>query len=147
MTETARRLAFQTVPRDPIQTRIYTLENGLRLFMTVNREEPRVQTEIAVRAGSKHDPADATGLAHYFEHMMFKGTDRLGALDWPTEKLILDRIEQLFEDHRNTNDPERKRLIYRSFLSSTVFKAHRPRCRNATRIVSRVSTATPLLES
>jgi predicted Zn-dependent peptidase len=41
-----------------------------------------VYTEIAVRAGSKHDPADTTGLAHYFEHMMFKGTDRLGSLNW-----------------------------------------------------------------
>jgi predicted Zn-dependent peptidase len=79
-------VAFKTVAGDPIQVQMHTLSNGLRLFLTVNKDEPRVYTEIAVRAGSKHDPADTTGLAHYFEHMMFKGTDRLGSLDWPKRK-------------------------------------------------------------
>lgn len=104
--------AFTTVPNDPIQVQQYTLGNGLRLFLSVNKEEPRIYTEIAVRAGSKHDPADTTGLAHYFEHMMFKGTDRLGSLDWPTEKALLDRIEQLFEEHRAEQDPEKKKALY-----------------------------------
>ncbi len=104
---------FQTVAGDPIKVQKHVLPNGLTLLMSVNRAEPRVQTEIAVRAGSKHDPADATGLAHYFEHMMFKGTNRLGSLDWAAEKPLLDRIEQLFEDHRATSDPERKALIYK----------------------------------
>ncbi|MCS7036408.1 MAG: insulinase family protein [Saprospiraceae bacterium] len=103
---------FTTVPHDPIGVLQYTLSNGLRLFMSVHRDEPRVYTEIAVRAGSKHDPDDTTGLAHYFEHMMFKGTDRLGSLDWEKEKPLLDRIEQLFEQHRVEQDPERKRALY-----------------------------------
>ena len=63
---------FRTVPSDPIAVQMHTLQNGLRLYLSVNKEEPRVYTEIAVRAGSKHDPADTTGLAHYFEHMMSK---------------------------------------------------------------------------
>lgn len=100
------------VPGDPIAVKMYTLSNGLRLFLTVNKNEPRVYTEIAVRAGSKHDPAETTGLAHYFEHMMFKGTDRLGSLDWPTEKALLDRIEQKFEEHRREQDPEKKKTLY-----------------------------------
>ncbi len=103
---------FQTIAGDPIRVQMHTLSNGLRLFLSINKDEPRVYTEIAVRAGSKHDPADTTGLAHYFEHMMFKGTDRLGSLDWPTEKAILDEIEQKFEEHRNETDPDRKRLLY-----------------------------------
>ncbi len=103
---------FTTVPHDPIGVLQYTLSNGLRLFMSTNRDEPRVYTEIAVRAGSKHDPEDTTGLAHYFEHMMFKGTDRLGSLDWEKEKPLLDRIEQLFEQHRAEQDPEKKRALY-----------------------------------
>ncbi len=101
-----------TVPGDPIALQMYTLSNGLRLFLTVNKDEPRVFTEIAVRAGSKHDPAETTGLAHYFEHMMFKGTDRLGSLDWPKEKALLDRIEQKFEEHRREQNPQKKKELY-----------------------------------
>ncbi|MBC7778310.1 MAG: insulinase family protein, partial [Phycisphaerae bacterium] len=103
---------FRTTPGDPIQVQMHTLANGLRLFLTVNKEEPRVYTEIAVRVGSKHDPADTTGLAHYFEHMMFKGTDRLGSLDWAKEKAILDEIELLFEQHRAEQNPEKKKDLY-----------------------------------
>lgn len=103
---------FLTTPGDSIQVRRYTLGNGLKLFLSVNKDEPRIYTEIAVRAGSKHDPADTTGLAHYFEHMMFKGTDRLGSLDWAKEKPLLDKIEQLFEEHRREKDTERKKALY-----------------------------------
>jgi predicted Zn-dependent peptidase len=103
---------FITTPGDPIHVHTYTLGNGLRLFLSINKEEPRIYTEIAVRAGSKHDPADTTGLAHYFEHMMFKGTDRLGSLDWEKEKPLLDKIEQRFEEHRAEKDPVRKKELY-----------------------------------
>jgi predicted Zn-dependent peptidase len=103
---------FQQVPNDPIQVLHYTLPNGLQLFLSVNPEQPRVYTEIAVRVGSKHDPPQTTGLAHYFEHMMFKGTDRMGTLDWKQEQVILDQIEQLFEEHRAEQDHENKKAIY-----------------------------------
>jgi predicted Zn-dependent peptidase len=106
-----RNLA-KAAPGDPIKVLTHTLGNGLQLFMSVNKDEPRIYTEIAVRAGSKHDPSDTTGLAHYFEHMMFKGTDRLGALDWEKEKKLLDQIEILFEEHRAEQDPEKKKAIY-----------------------------------
>jgi predicted Zn-dependent peptidase len=103
---------FETVPNDPMQVHECTLSNGLKLFFSVNKDEPRVATEIAVRAGSKHDPASSTGLAHYFEHMMFKGTDRIGTLDWEAEKMLLDKIEDLYEQHRNTTDLNEKRTLY-----------------------------------
>ena len=106
------KVKFNTTVGDPIQVQLYTLKNGLRLFLSVNKEEPRVYTEIAVRAGSKHDPADTTGLAHYFEHMMFKGTDRIGSLDWPKEKALLDQIEQKFEAHRLEQDIDKKKILY-----------------------------------
>ncbi|MCD4734705.1 MAG: insulinase family protein [Bacteroidales bacterium] len=60
---------------DPLNSRIYTLDNGLKVFLSYNPLEPRVSTLIGVRAGSTSDPVETTGLAHYFEHMMFKGTD------------------------------------------------------------------------
>lgn len=112
ITPSASKPEFRTTPGDPIQVQMHTLANGLRLFLTVHKDEPRVYTEIAVRVGSKHDPADTTGLAHYFEHMMFKGTDRLGSLDWVKEKAILDEIELLFEQHRAEQNPEKKRDLY-----------------------------------
>lgn len=108
----AEKVTFKTTAGDPIQVQMHTLSNGLKLFLSVNKDEPRVYTEIAVRAGSKHDPADTTGLAHYFEHMMFKGTDRLGSLDWPKEKILLDQIEQKFEEHRREQDPDKKKALY-----------------------------------
>ena len=102
----------KVIDGDPIHVQQHTLQNGLNLFMSVNKDEPRIYTEIAVRAGSKHDPADTTGLAHYFEHMMFKGTDRIGTLNWEKEKELLDQIEELFEVHRAEQDPEKKKELY-----------------------------------
>ena len=57
---------------DPLDAQIYELDNGLKVYLTENHEEPRFYAEIAVRAGSKHDPADGTGLAHYLEHLLFR---------------------------------------------------------------------------
>ena len=70
----AEKYSYETVPNDPLKARIYTLPNGLKVYMTVNKETPRIHTYIAVRVGGKNDPAETTGLAHYFEHLMFKGT-------------------------------------------------------------------------
>ena len=75
----AKDYQYATVPGDLMQTRIYTLDNGLKVYLSVNTERPRIQTYIAVRTGSKNDPAETTGLAHYLEHLMFKGTTHLPA--------------------------------------------------------------------
>ena len=72
---------FVTVPGDLTHTRIYTLDNGLKVYLSVNNEKPRIQTYIAVRTGSKNDPAETTGLAHYLEHLMFKGTNHFGTIN------------------------------------------------------------------
>ena len=103
---------YESVAGDPINARIYTLDNGLKVYMAVNKEVPRIQTYIAVRAGSKNDPAETTGLAHYFEHLMFKGTPNFGTSDYQVEKPLLDQIEQLFEVYRQTTDPEQRIAIY-----------------------------------
>lgn len=111
------KYTYTTVAGDPLKARIYKLKNGLTVYMTQNRNEPRIQTYVAVRAGSKHDPADATGLAHYLEHMLFKGTDRYGSLDYSKEKPLLDEIENMFEAYRGTTDPEARRIMYRKIDS------------------------------
>ncbi|MCC9167837.1 M16 family metallopeptidase [Pontibacter harenae] len=111
-TATEKEYKYETVPNDPLNARIYTLDNGLKVYLTDYEDAPRVQTYIAVRAGSKNDPADATGLAHYLEHMVFKGTTELGTQNWEKEKVELDKIEALYEKHRSTTDPAARKQIY-----------------------------------
>ena len=103
---------YETVPNDPLQARIYTLDNGLKVYMSVNKDEPRIQTYIAVRVGGKNDPAETTGLAHYFEHLMFKGTTNFGTQNYEAEKPLLDQIEQQFEVYRKTTDEAERKAIY-----------------------------------
>ena len=103
---------YESVPGDPLDTRIYTLDNGLKVYMSVNKETPRIQTYIAVRSGGKNDPADNTGLAHYLEHIMFKGTEKVGTQDYEAEKPMLDQIQALYDVYRTKNDPVEREAIY-----------------------------------
>ena len=103
---------YETVKGDPLGTKIYTLDNGLKVYMSVNRETPRIQTYIAVNVGGKNDPSETTGLAHYFEHLMFKGTEQFGTSDYAAEKPMLDEIEKLFEVYRQTEDEAERAAIY-----------------------------------
>jgi predicted Zn-dependent peptidase len=106
-----RRIDLANV-NDPLDAQIFQLDNGLKVYLTENHEAPRFYAEIAVRAGSKHDPADATGLAHYLEHLLFKGNQHLGTLDYTAEKPYLDRIVELYEQHFNAGDAESRAQIY-----------------------------------
>src|ERR1035437_10025364 len=110
--QTAKVYKYESVPNDPLNSRIYKLDNGLTVYMTVYKNAPRIQTYIATRAGSKNDPKDATGLAHYLEHMLFKGTDKYGSKDYAKEKVELDKIESLFEVYRKTKDDGQRKIIY-----------------------------------
>ena len=115
-----KKYSYETVPNDPLKARIYTLDNGLKVYLTVNKETPRIQTFIAVRVGGKNDPAETTGLAHYFEHLMFKGTDKYGTQDYAAEKPLLDQIEQQFEIYRQTTDEAERKAIYHTIDSPTM---------------------------
>ncbi|MBL4658458.1 MAG: insulinase family protein, partial [Flavobacteriales bacterium] len=103
---------YEIVTNDDLKLRIYTLENGLKVYMSVNKDEPRIQTVIGIRAGSSYDPPETTGLAHYLEHMVFKGTERMGTQNWDEEKVLLQEIEDLYEAHRATDDADQKLAIY-----------------------------------
>ena len=103
---------YTTVEGDPLKTRIYTLDNGLTVYLSDYDDAPRIQTYVAVRAGSKNDPHDATGLAHYLEHMVFKGTSHLGAQNFAQEKPELDKIEGLYEQYRATRDAAQRKKLY-----------------------------------
>ncbi len=117
MTASCSKHKYETVKGDPMGTMVYTLDNGLKVYMTVNKETPRLQTYIAVKVGSKNDPKETTGLAHYLEHLMFKGTENFGTSDYAAEKPMLDSIKALFEVYRTKTDPEERRAIYRQIDS------------------------------
>ena len=108
----AQHYNYESVPNDPMQTRIYTLKNGLKIYLSVNKEKPRVQTYIAVRTGSRNDPKETTGLAHYLEHLMFKGTTHFGSSNVEAERPYLDSIEARFEQYRRITDPAARKLWY-----------------------------------
>ena len=103
---------YESVEGDPMKARIYTLDNGLKVYLTVNKRSPRIQTYIAVRTGSKNDPAETTGLAHYLEHLMFKGTTLFGTQNYEAERPLLDSIRSLYEVYRTKTDPAERTAIY-----------------------------------
>ena len=105
--------SFETVLNDKNGVRIYILKNGLKVYLAQNFDAPKIQTYIPVKTGSNNDPSDNTGLAHYLEHMMFKGTSKLGSSNWEKEKPLLDEISDLYEQHKAETDPEKKEIIYK----------------------------------
>ena len=80
--------------------------------MSVNKEKPRLQANIAVKTGSRNDPAETTGLAHYLEHLMFKGTQKFGTTDHAKEKPYLDEITRRYESYRKLTDPAQRKQAY-----------------------------------
>ncbi len=107
--------AVQETPRpdDALGVTIHRLPNGLTVYLSPNKGEPRVSVRVVVRAGSKNDPADSTGMAHYLEHMLFKGTQRLGTLDYVKERPHLERIRALYEDLFKTKGEAARAKIYK----------------------------------
>jgi predicted Zn-dependent peptidase len=108
---------YEEVVGDPLKTRKYVLKNGFTVLLTVNKSAPRINTAIAIKAGSKHDPKDNTGLAHYLEHMLFKGTDKFGTTNYDEEQKILNEISKLYEKYAQTTSKEGRKVIYRAIDS------------------------------
>ena len=109
----ANGYSYEYVEGDPTETRIYSLRNGLKVYLSVYRDKPTVFTLIPVRAGSKNDPHDNTGLAHYLEHMVFKGTSRMATKDFAKEKILLDSIERMFNRYRKIKDEVKRKALYK----------------------------------
>lgn len=105
---------------DPIKVKCYTLENGLQVFLTENHDSPNVFGAVAVKAGGKTDPSYATGMAHYLEHMLFKGTTTLGTTDFEKEKWHLDSINVLYEELAKTKDETKRKSIQKKINEVSV---------------------------
>lgn len=104
----APALLATPIANDPMKTTIHRLSNGMTVYISPDPQEPTIVTHIAVRAGGGQDPQISTGLAHYLEHMLFKGTSKLGTLDYAKEKPHLDKIASLYAELRKPgNDRDR----------------------------------------
>ena len=114
---TGKGYTYKYVTNDPMSARFYTLKNGLTVILSPTKKDPRIQAYVAVKAGSKTDPRNNTGLAHYLEHMVFKGTDKYGSLDWAKEKPELDKIDALYETYNKTKDDAQRKAIYKKIDS------------------------------
>ena len=101
----------RALPDDPMAVTIHRLDNGLTVYISTDRDQPRISAQIAVRAGSRHDPEHSTGLAHYLEHMLFKGTEKLGTVDAAAERPHLQRIRGLYAALHAERDEGRRRAL------------------------------------
>ena len=92
-----------------LEVRELTLGNGMTVWLNEDHSQPKVFGAVVVRAGSKDCPN--TGIAHYFEHILFKGTDRMGTIDYAQEKPWLDSISAQYDLLSQTRDEaERSRI-------------------------------------
>lgn len=89
----------------------FKLQNGLQVYVWEDSTQADVFGMVAVRAGAVDDPAEYTGLAHYLEHLMFKGTQMIGAHNWAEERLVYDSIVAKFDERAEVTDPEKRRAI------------------------------------
>jgi len=118
----AQNFNTKIVEGDPYKVHYYTLKNGLTVALTVNKSAPQIQTMIAVRTGSRNDPANNTGLAHYLEHLLFKGTENFGTKSYAGEKYYLTRIESLYKLYSEATDSNLRAKLY-GFIDSVSYLA------------------------
>ncbi|MEN8250589.1 MAG: insulinase family protein [Bacteroidota bacterium] len=103
---------YEYVEADQTNTRIYTLDNGLKVYLSHYADAPRIQVYTPVKAGGKNDPAENTGLAHYLEHMMFKGNNKFGTVNYEEEVVMLDSIEAMFNHYATLTDSDERKAYY-----------------------------------
>lgn len=106
----------------PLDVEIYTLENGLTVMLNEDRNETSVFGAVVIDGGGKRDPADATGIAHYLEHVLFKGTSKMGTTNYAKEKIYLDSIEVLYDELSKKED-KKTRLKIQKHINDLSVKA------------------------
>ncbi len=94
-----------------LKLKTFTLDNGLTVYLNQDHSIPNVLGAVIIKTGGKYDPSNHTGTSHYLEHMMFKGTDKLGTIDFEKENIILDKISNKYEELSQTTDNEQRKQI------------------------------------
>ncbi|MEX1365177.1 MAG: pitrilysin family protein, partial [Nannocystaceae bacterium] len=113
----------EPLPDDPLRVTVHRLSNGMTVYLSTVRDEPQIHAWIVVRAGGRMDPADSTGLAHYLEHMLFKGTDELGTLDFEQESAHVERVRQLYAELREATGQAQREAILAEIDVETLAQA------------------------
>ena len=108
----------QTGTPDPLGVKEFKLKNGLTVWMNEDHSQPKVFGAVVVKAGAKDCPN--TGIAHYFEHMMFKGTDKIGTIDYASEKILLDSIALKYDELAATTDVAKRKEIQKEINDLSV---------------------------
>ena len=107
---------------DPLSVQTYKLDNGLTVYLNEDHNTTSVFGAVVVRGGGKRDPKDATGIAHYLEHLLFKGTDKMGTTNYDLEKVYLDSIQIKYDELAQTED-DSIRLALQSEINKLSIKA------------------------
>ena len=102
-------LVSTAAPATALQVQEFVLNNGMKVWVNVDHSQPKVFGAVVVNAGAVDCPN--TGIAHYFEHIMFKGTDELGTVDYAAEKVYLDSISMKYDELALTSDASRRKAI------------------------------------
>lgn len=75
----------------------FTLENGMKFIVMERRQAPVASFMLYAKVGAVNEPDGQTGVAHYLEHLAFKGTRRIGTSDYAAEKQLLDQMDVVFD--------------------------------------------------
>ena len=106
-------LGFNCENPSPLDVETYELENGLTVILNEDKNETKVFGAVIIDGGGKRDPKDATGIAHYLEHLLFKGTEQMGTIDFEKEKVYLDSIDALYDKLAATKDLDKRSSLQR----------------------------------
>ena len=98
----------------------YVMPNGLTIILNEDHTKSEIFGLVVTKAGGKDDPADATGMAHYMEHMLFKGTEQLGTTNWEEEKPYIENIFALYDRLGETKDDEVRAAIQKQINEESV---------------------------
>ncbi|MBI3812013.1 MAG: insulinase family protein [Nitrospirae bacterium] len=82
----------------------YRLSNGLQLLMVERHQTPVVSCTIAYKVGGVNERPGMTGVAHFYEHLAFKGTETLGTTDYRKESVVLQKTDQAWSSLRNERE-------------------------------------------
>ncbi len=98
----------------------FKLKNGLSVYIWEDNTKSDVYGAVGIRTGSVNDPDQYTGLAHYLEHVMFKGTNKISTLDWAAEEPIYKQIIAKYDEMAEEADPVKKEAIGKEINELTI---------------------------
>ena len=113
--------AQETFSPVPTEVREFILDNGLTVWLNEDHNQPKIFGAIVVKAGSKDSPN--TGIAHYFEHIMFKGTENIGTVDYTAEKIFLEQIADKYDQLAATKSELRRQEIQQEINDLSILAA------------------------